>query len=163
MVAASSRSEFVIRPFGFAKLTTWSCTGRVKGCRHNCGGSEFASSTGGSHTPPIPAFAASLAPTNLGFCSGTSSSMCVALLLRSFTRQCKSSNCACTAPVIRTLSFDSASAACSKENCPLPPGCPGLGFLSPLTYFPTLFFPPAIAVTRFLGLPVLVPFCGAVP
>ena len=74
----------------------------------------------------MPALAASLAPINLGFCSGTNSSMCVARSSRPFTKQCKSSSCALTALVIRILSFASMSAACSNENCPLPPGIPGV-------------------------------------
>ena len=89
----------------------------------------------------MPALAASLAPMNLGSTSGTNSSMCVARSSRPFTKQYKSSSCALTESVIRILSFASTSAACSSENCPLPPGIPGVRFRRSPSMLSQVFLP----------------------
>ena len=71
IVPASSRSEFVMVPFGLSSVHIFFCTLRGKGYLLTMG---LSSSLGGSQTPPIPDLAASQRPLSLGSDGTTSES-----------------------------------------------------------------------------------------
>lgn len=122
---ASSRSEFVMDPWGFAKLTSASWTARGKGSRQTMGGCVAVAGlgwVGGSQTPPMPGRAASQAPTCLGSV-GTTSAMRVGRIPRLSVRDSKSASWSWTAGVSRTrLPSWRHSASWRCENMPAPPG-----------------------------------------